>query len=123
MRLPDSKTGAKLVHLGHPAITVLRGISREDDAPWVIAGSKPSAPLNDLRYDWRRIRNRSNTFETAEPDAANAHLPTTNPLCQCDRGTAPRGISVREESAGTSSEARQRRANRHGRLASTSPTV
>ena len=36
LRLPDSKTGAKDVYLGDPAIGVLRGISRQDESPWVI---------------------------------------------------------------------------------------
>ena len=38
LRLPDSKTGAKVVHLGDPAISVLRGIPRMQDSPWVLPG-------------------------------------------------------------------------------------
>ena len=41
LRLPDSKTGAKVVHLGDPAIAVLRGIPRKDGNPWVLPGIKP----------------------------------------------------------------------------------
>ena len=40
LRLPDSKTGAKVVHLGDPAISVLQGIQRKEDNPWVLPGSK-----------------------------------------------------------------------------------
>ena len=59
LRLPDSKTGAKVVHLGEPAIVVLRGIKQEDDNPWVIAGRKPESHLTDLQHPWRRIRARA----------------------------------------------------------------
>ena len=59
LRLPDSKTGAKVVHLGDPAIMVLRGIRRTEDNPWVIVGSKAGKPMSDLDYYWQRIRDRA----------------------------------------------------------------
>ena len=59
LRLPDTKTGAKVVYLGDPAIAVLRGIDREDDNAWVIAGRKPGSHLTDLQQPWRRIRARA----------------------------------------------------------------
>ena len=54
--MPDTKTGAKVVHLGDPAIAVLRGFPRNDDNPWVITGRKPGSHLTDLQHPWRRIR-------------------------------------------------------------------
>ena len=59
LRLPDTKTGAKTVHLGEPAMAVLNGIDRKDGNPWVIAGRKPSSHLTDLQHPWRRIRARA----------------------------------------------------------------
>ena len=59
LRLPDTKTGAKVVHLGDPAIEVLRGLDGRDDSPWVIAGRKSGAHLTDLQHPWRRIRGRA----------------------------------------------------------------
>ena len=59
LRLPDTKTGAKVVHVGDPAIAVLRGIDRQEDGPWVIAGRKPGNHLTDLQHPWRRIRARA----------------------------------------------------------------
>ena len=59
MRLPDSKTGAKVVHLGDPAITVLRAVPRREDDLFVIAGSTPGRPIKDLHHYWQRIRNRA----------------------------------------------------------------
>ena len=59
LRLPDTKTGAKMVHLGGPAIAVLRALDRPEDNPWVIAGRKPGSHLTDLQHPWRRIRARA----------------------------------------------------------------
>ena len=59
LRLAETKTGAKVVHLGGPAIAVLRGIQRQDNNPWVIAGRKPGSHLTDLQHPWRRIRARA----------------------------------------------------------------
>ncbi|MDE0256331.1 MAG: tyrosine-type recombinase/integrase [Rhodospirillaceae bacterium] len=59
LRLPDSKTGAKTVHPGGPAIAVLRAIPRRDGDPFVIAGSAPGRPMKDLHHYWQRIRRRA----------------------------------------------------------------
>lgn len=55
-RLPDSKTGAKTIHLNAPAMEVLADIPRFDDNPYVICGEKPGAHLVNLQKPWRRIR-------------------------------------------------------------------
>jgi integrase len=39
LRLPDSKTGAKIVHLGQPAAELLRDARRLNGNRWVIAGT------------------------------------------------------------------------------------
>ena len=59
LRLPDSKTGAKVVHLGDPAVAVLRAVPRREDDPFVIAGSRPGRPIKDLHHYWQRIRTRA----------------------------------------------------------------
>ena len=59
LRLPDSKTGAKVVHLGAPAVAVLRGIVRAEGNPWVIVGRRPGRRLASLHYPWGRIRERA----------------------------------------------------------------
>ena len=59
LRLPDSKTGAKVVHLGQPAIEVLEKIERVQKNPWVIVGTKPGARLSDLQPFWQRVRARA----------------------------------------------------------------
>ena len=59
LRLPNSKTGAKVVHLGQPAIDVLTGIKKVDKNPWVIVGTLPGARLTDLQPFWQRVRARA----------------------------------------------------------------
>jgi integrase len=59
LRLPDSKTGAKAVHLGQAAIDVLAATSRLPFNPHVITGTLPDQPLSDLQPFWRRVRARA----------------------------------------------------------------
>ena len=59
VRLPDSKTGAKVVHLGAAAIAVLENIDRIDGNPWVITGRNDGAHLTDLQPFWQRVRGRA----------------------------------------------------------------
>ncbi len=59
LRLPESKTGAKVVRLSPPALAVLQGIERHDDAPYVIAGRERGKHLINLRKPWYRIRERA----------------------------------------------------------------
>ena len=55
LRLPDSKTGAKVVHLGQAAFNLLLKIERVETNPWVIVGMKPGARLTDLQPFWQRV--------------------------------------------------------------------
>jgi len=55
-RLPDSKTGAKTLHLPPPALAVLAGLKPEANNPHVIVGAKAGAPLVNLQKPWREIR-------------------------------------------------------------------
>ena len=59
LRLPDSKTGAKVVHLGEPAVEVLRRIARVGGNPWVIAGRRAGSRIASLHFPWGRIRKRA----------------------------------------------------------------
>lgn len=59
LRLPDSKTGKKIVHLGAPAVECLRDAQRIDGNPWVIPGTLTGKPLSDLQPFWQRVRARA----------------------------------------------------------------
>lgn len=58
LRLPDSKTGAKVVHLNQAAIDILAGL-RRDLSGWVLPGAKPGGHLVNLQKPWRRLRRRA----------------------------------------------------------------
>lgn len=54
LRLPDSKTGAKTVHLGDVAVALLEALSRVKDNLYVIVRKKEKTHLTDLQHPWRR---------------------------------------------------------------------
>ena len=55
-RLPDSKSGAKTLHLPPPALAVLALLPRLDGNPHLIVGAKEGAALVNLEKPWRAIR-------------------------------------------------------------------
>ena len=55
-RLPDSKTGAKTLHLPPPALAVLAELPRVAGNPHVIVGGVQGAALVNLEKPWRAIR-------------------------------------------------------------------
>ena len=59
LRLPDTKTGARVVHLGAPALEVLSRLERRPGNPWVICGRNPGARRTDLQPPWQRFRKRA----------------------------------------------------------------
>jgi len=59
LHLPDSKSGAKVVHLAQPAVDLLRDAQRIKSKPWVIAGTLPGKRLSDLQPFWQRVRARA----------------------------------------------------------------
>jgi integrase len=59
LRLPDTKTGARIVHLGQPAVELLQTATRIEDNPWVIYGTLPGKNLSDLQPFWQRARARA----------------------------------------------------------------
>ena len=68
LRLPESKTGPKVIYLNPPALAVLNGLQRQDDSPWVIAGREPGQPLVNLRKPWYRVRDQATIRLWAEKE-------------------------------------------------------
>ncbi len=56
IRLPDSKTGRKTLHLNAPALEVLNGLPKVKDNPFVIVGDVEKAHLVNIQKPWRAIR-------------------------------------------------------------------
>ena len=55
-RLPDSKSGAKTLHLPPPALAALATLPRIEGNSFVIVGHRAGAPLVNLEKPWRAIR-------------------------------------------------------------------
>lgn len=59
LRLPDAKTGARVVPLSPSAVNLLAGLPRTPGSPWVIPGRKPGTHMRDLDDAWQVIRSRA----------------------------------------------------------------
>jgi integrase len=55
LRLPDSKTGAKVVPLGAPALAILARLPRHEGSPWVLPATRGNGHLIGLQRAWRKI--------------------------------------------------------------------
>lgn len=71
LRLPDSKTGRKVIQLNAPALAVLASLSRET-SEWVIPGKSAGAPLVGLPHAWERIRKRAKLEDVRIHDLRHA---------------------------------------------------
>ena len=56
LRLPDSKTGSKVIYLNEPAIDVLRSLPRLENNPFVIAGTKEGSCYIAIDKVWFKLR-------------------------------------------------------------------
>lgn len=58
LRLPDSKTGAKVVHLGAPAMRVIAGIKAVEGTDWLLPGRKEGRTSPTFSRSGRRYARR-----------------------------------------------------------------
>lgn len=56
LQLPDTKTGAKTVQLGAPALAVLLKTPRLEGNPFVIVGDREGSHLVNLQKVWAKVR-------------------------------------------------------------------
>ena len=59
LRLPDSKTGAKVIPLGAPALELLASLPRLEGNPHALPGEKKGAHFVGLPRAWKRIKSRA----------------------------------------------------------------
>ena len=59
LRLPDTKTGARMVPVSPTAARVLARAPRIPGNPWVFPGAKAGAHLSELAYWWNELRARA----------------------------------------------------------------
>lgn len=60
LKLPDSKTGRKLIWLNPPAVEILTAMPRIKGNPYVIVGEREGTHLVNIQKVWRRLRKRAN---------------------------------------------------------------
>lgn len=56
LRLPDSKTGAKILTLNAPALAVLANLPRTVDTPYVVPGERPGTHRTNIKRPWSMVR-------------------------------------------------------------------
>jgi integrase len=56
LRLPDSKSGTKVIHLNTPALEVLKSLSMIEGNPYAIVGQRHGKHLVNLEKPWRKLR-------------------------------------------------------------------
>jgi integrase len=56
LRLPDSKTGKKIIYLSAPALQLLAALPRIAGNPYVLPGEKSGQHLVNIEKTWRRVR-------------------------------------------------------------------
>jgi integrase len=56
LRLPDSKTGAKVIYLNEPALDIIQSLPRLSDNLYVIPGNRVGAPSGAIDRAWSRVR-------------------------------------------------------------------
>ncbi len=71
LRLPDSKTGAKVIYLSAPALEVLSNLESDPESKWVIQGRDEGKHLVNLRKPWYRLRKEATVelWRTSEQQA------------------------------------------------------
>src|SRR5699024_9444161 len=56
LRLPDSKTGAKVVHVGAAAMRLIETIPAVDGNDYLLPGKGDGKHVTDLQACWERVR-------------------------------------------------------------------
>ena len=63
LRLPDAKTGARVVPLSPSAVKLLADLPCHNGNPWVIPGRKPGTHMRDLDDAWEILRSRAGLLD------------------------------------------------------------
>ena len=73
LRLPDSKTGAKVIALGAAAAALLASLDRCDGNPYVCWGNSDGGHFNGLQHVWQRLRRRAQLPEVRLHDMRHSY--------------------------------------------------
>jgi len=61
LRLPDSKTGQKVIYLNDPALAILHDLPRIEGNPYVLPGLRPNSHLVNIHTPWSNLRKAHKT--------------------------------------------------------------
>lgn len=76
IRMPETKTGSRVIYVTAPVAEVLDGLPRSDDIPWVVPGIKePSRSLSiaTVEHGWRRIKKTAKIPDVRLHDLRHSH--------------------------------------------------
>jgi integrase len=76
LHLPDTKTGARVVHLGEAAVALLEQATAIPGNPWVITGKLEGQRLSDLQPFWQRARARAGLHDVRIHDLRHTFAST-----------------------------------------------
>jgi hypothetical protein len=72
LRLPDSKTGAKVVHVGDAALEVMAALPEVVGNPYLLPSRRGDGPIVDLQSPWRRTRTAAGLADVRLHDLRHA---------------------------------------------------
>ena len=73
LNLPESKTGAKVVPLGAPALELLAKLPRNDGNPYVLPGKVPGKHFVGIQKAWERLRAQAGLSDVRLNDLRHTH--------------------------------------------------
>lgn len=77
LRLPDSKSNKpKSIYLCPEAIRILRSLSRQDNNPFIIAGTRKNQPLIGIQKIWERFRKEADLNDVRLHDLRHSFAST-----------------------------------------------
>jgi integrase len=72
-RLPDSKTGAKTIHLPRAALEVLASLPRLAENAYVLPGKRPKGHFIGIQKAWEKIRGKADLKDVRLHDLRHAY--------------------------------------------------
>ncbi|MEE9251476.1 MAG: tyrosine-type recombinase/integrase [Alphaproteobacteria bacterium] len=73
LNLPESKTGAKVVPLGAPALQLLTKLPRNEGNPFVLPGKVPGRHFVGIQKAWERLRAQAGLSDVRLNDLRHTH--------------------------------------------------
>ncbi len=73
LNLPESKTGAKVVPLGAPALELLAKLPRNEGNPFVLPGKVPGKHFVGIQKAWERLRAQAGLSDVRLNDLRHTH--------------------------------------------------